>query len=103
MVFKSIGQKYGFVSAGDVYRQRIADARTEEQVKAQKLIEAERQKTEAERKKAEAERQKAENAEAKIVQNRTDTQKVLREMGMSEEQIAEMEARLEVLRQSRHS
>jgi hypothetical protein len=96
MAFKSIGQKYGFVSAGDVYRQRIADARTEEQVKAQKLIEAER-------KKAEAERQKAENAEAKIVQNRTDTQKVLREMGMSEEQIAEMEARLEVLRQSRHS
>ena len=89
-------KKYGFVSAGDVYRQRIADARTEEQVKAQKLIEAER-------KKAEAERQKAENAEAKIVQNRTDTQKVLREMGMSEEQIAEMEARLEVLRQSRHS
>jgi hypothetical protein len=96
MAFKSIGQKYGFVSAGDVYRQRIADARTEEQVKAQKLIEAER-------KKAEAERQKAENAEAKIVQNRTDTQKVLREMGMSEEQIAEMEARLEVLWQSRHS
>ena len=92
MAFKSIGQKYGFVSAGDVYRQRIADA----QAKAQKLIEAER-------KKAEAERQKAENAEAKIVQNRTDTQKVLREMGMSEEQIAEMEARLEVLRQSRHS
>ncbi len=43
MAFKSIGQKYGFVSAGDVYRQRIADARTEEQVKAQKLIEAERQ------------------------------------------------------------
>ena len=96
MAFKSIGQKYGFVSAGDVYRQRIADARTEEQVKVQKLIEAER-------KKAEAERQKAENAEAKIVQNRTDTQKVLREMGLSEEQIAEMEARLEVLRQSRHS
>ena len=96
MAFKSIGQKYGFVSAGDVYRQRIAEARTEEQVKAQKLIEAER-------KKAEAERQKAENAEAKIVQNRTDTQKVLREMGMSEEQIAEMEARLEVLRQSRRS
>ncbi len=98
MAFKSIGQKYGFVSAGDVYRQRIADA----QAKAQKLIEAERQKTEADQR-DEAERQKAENAEAKIVQNRTDTQKVLREMGLSEEQIAEMEARLEVLRQSRHS
>ena len=81
MAFKSIGQKYGFVSAGDVYRQRIAD----------------------ERQKAEAERQKAENAEAEIVQNRTDTQKVLREMGLSEEQIAEMEARLDALRQSRRS
>ena len=46
MAFKSIGQKYGFVSAGDVYRQEIADARTEEQAKAQKLIEEERQKTE---------------------------------------------------------
>ena len=42
MAFKSIGQKYGFVSAGDVYRQRIAE----------------------ERQKAESERQKAENAEA---------------------------------------
>ena len=95
MAFKSIGQKYGFVSAGDVFRQRIADERQK--------AEAERQKAESERQKAEAERQKAENAEAEIVQNRTDTQKVLREMGMSEEQIAEMEARLEVLRQSRHS
>ena len=98
MAFKSIGQKYGFVSAGDVYRQRIAEAdqRAEAEHQKAEIAEAERQKTEAER-------QKAENAEAKIVQNRTDTQKVLREMGMSEEQIAEMEARLEVLRQSRHS
>ena len=88
MAFKSIGQKYGFVSAGDVFRQRIAEAD---------------QRAEAERQKAEAERQKAENAEAEIVQNRTDTQKVLREMGMSEEQIAEMEARLDALRQSRLS
>lgn len=74
MAFKSIGQKYGFVSAGDVFRQRIAEAN-----------------------------QRAENAEAEIVQNRTDTQKVLREMGMSEEQIAEMEAKLEALRQNRLS
>jgi hypothetical protein len=81
MVFKSIGQKYGFVSAGDVFRQRIAEADQ----------------------RAEAEHQKAEIAEAKIVQNCADTQKVLREMGMSEEQIAEMEARLEALRQSRRS
>ncbi len=81
MAFKSIGQKYGFVSAGDVFRQRIAEANQ----------------------RAEAERHKAEYAEAEIVQNRTDTQKVLREMGMSEEQISEMEARLEALRQSRLS
>ena len=46
MAFKSIGQKYGFVSAGDVFRQEIADARTEEQAKAQKLIDEERQKAE---------------------------------------------------------
>ena len=76
MAFKSIGQKYGFVSAGDVYRQRIAE---------------ERQKAESERQKAEAER----------LQDRDDTKTVLRNMGMSEEQIAEMQSRLEALRQSR--
>ena len=89
MAFKSIGQKYGFVSAGDVFRQEIADARTEEQAKAQKLIEEERQKTE--------------NAEAELARNRDDTETVLREMGMSDEKIAEMQAKLEVLRQSRQS
>jgi hypothetical protein len=35
MAFKSIGQKYGFVSAGDVYRQRIADER--QKAEAEKL------------------------------------------------------------------
>ena len=89
MAFKSIGQKYGFVSAGDSFRQEIADARTEEQTKAQKLIDEERQK--------------AENAEAELAQNRNDTEAVLREMGMSDEKIAEMQAKLEVLRQSRQS
>ena len=96
MAFKSIGQKYGFVSAGDSFRQEIADARTEEQAKAQKLIDEERQK-------AENARQKAENAKAELVQNRDDTETVLREMGMSDEKIAEMQAKLEVLRQSRLS
>ena len=85
MAFKSIGQKYGFVSAGDVYRQEIADA----QAKAKKLINEERQK--------------AENAEAELAQNRNDTEAVLREMGMSDEKIAEMQAKLDVLRQSRQS
>ncbi len=92
MAFKSIGQKYGFVSAGDVFRQEIADA----QAKAQKLIDEERQK-------ADAEHQKAENAKAELAQNRDDTETVLREMGMSDEKIAEMQAKLEALRQSRWS
>lgn len=35
MAFKSIGQKYGFVSAGDVFRQQIADARVEERQKTE--------------------------------------------------------------------
>ena len=38
MAFVSIGQKYGFVSAGDEFRKELAEARTEEQAKAQKLI-----------------------------------------------------------------
>ena len=86
MAFKSIGQKYGFVSAGDVYRQRIAE---------------ERQKADAERQKAAEERQKAETAEAELAQASADTEVVLREMGMSDERIAEMQAKLEAMRQSR--
>jgi hypothetical protein len=34
MAIKSIGQKYGFVSAGDVRRKMVADAREDEQQKA---------------------------------------------------------------------
>ena len=70
MAFKSIGQKYGFVSAGDVFRQRIAAAEAKadaERAKAdseRQKAESERAKAEAERQKAEAEHQKAENAEA---------------------------------------
>ncbi|SIO10976.1 Rpn family recombination-promoting nuclease/putative transposase [Fibrobacter sp. UWB11] len=74
MAFKSIGQKYGFVSAGDSFRQEIADAQA-----------------------------MAENAKAELVQNRDDIETVLREMGMSDEKIAEMQAKLEALRQSRQS
>ena len=74
MAFKSIGQKYGFVSAGDVFRQEIADAQA-----------------------------MAENAKAELAQSRDDTETVLREMGMSDEKIAEMQAKLETLRQSRLS
>ena len=59
MAFKSIGQKYGFVSAGDVFRQRIAAAEA----------------------KADSERQKA---EAELAQSRDDTKTVLRNMGLSD-------------------
>ena len=93
MAFKSIGQKYGFVSAGDVYRQRIAEANQRAE-NAQAEAEAERQK-------AANEHLKAENAEAELAQNRDDTEAVLREMGMSDELIAKMQAKLEALRQSR--
>ena len=34
MAFVSIGQKYGFVSAGDEFRREIAEARAEAQAKA---------------------------------------------------------------------
>ena len=81
MAFKSIGQKYGFVSAGDVFRQRIAAAEA----------------------KADAERAKAENAEAELAQSRDDTKTVLRNMGLSEAQIADACSQLDALRQSRLS
>ena len=95
MAFKSIGQKYGFVSAGDVFRQRIADARTEEQAKAQKQIAEERQKAEDAQVEAEVERQKAENAEAeklntvkKMVDDRVITvENAMAYFGYSKEQI----------------
>ena len=72
MAFKSVGQKYGFVSAGDVFRKRLADAHAETQ-----------------------------EARDKLAQNKADTVTVLREMGLSEEQIAQAQAKLEALQQSR--
>ena len=44
MAFKSIGQKYGFVSAGDVYRQRIAEADQRAEAEHQKAEIAEAEK-----------------------------------------------------------
>jgi hypothetical protein len=48
MAFVSIGQKYGFESAGDYFRKQIADARAE--------AEEERQRAEADRQRAELDR-----------------------------------------------
>ena len=70
MAFVSIGQKYGFVSAGDVYRQRIADARAEERKKIEQARNEER---------------------ANIII-------VLQDMGWSPEKIAEFKAKLEALK-----
>ena len=41
MAFKSIGQKYGFVSAGDVIRQRVAEKVAEKVAETQQKLEAE--------------------------------------------------------------
>jgi len=72
MAFKSVGQKYGFVSAGDVFRKRLADAHAETQ-----------------------------EAKDKLAQNKADTEAVLREIGLSEDKIVEVQTRLEALQQSR--
>ena len=40
MAFKSVGQKYGFVSAGDVFRQKLAAAEREVVEARQKVAEA---------------------------------------------------------------
>lgn len=90
MAFKSVGQKYGFVSAGDVFRKRLADARAETQ---QKVAEA----------RAEARQEAETRLEQDRIQNQADTETVLREMGLSDEKIAEAQTRLEALRQRRLS
>ena len=84
MAFVSIGQKYGFVSAGDVFRQKIAEARTEEQAKAQKQLAEEQAK-----------------AQKQLADAQADTATALREMGIPENQIAEAQARIDALQKKR--
>ncbi|WP_295681934.1 hypothetical protein [uncultured Fibrobacter sp.] len=66
MAFVSIGQKYGFVSAGDEFRKELAEARAEAQAKA-----------------------------------KADTAAALREMGIPENQIEEVQARIDSLQKKR--
>lgn len=80
MAFVSIGQKYGFVSIGDSIRRQVAEARAEGESVGE-----------------------ARGEQKGRVQNQADTLTVLREMGLSEEKIAEAKARLEALQQSRSS
>ena len=68
MAFVSVGQKYGFVSAGDVFRKRLAE-----------------------------ERQRADHARE---EGHLDVFGVLRDMGISQAQIAEAQARLAALNNS---
>lgn len=84
MAFKSVGQKYGFVSAGDVFRKRLADAHAETQKKV-----------------AQARAEAHQEIEDKLAQNKVDTEAVLREIGLSEDKIVEVQTRLEALQQSR--
>ena len=84
MAFKSIGQKYGFVSAGDVYRQRIAEANQkaeEAQAKAQKLIDEERQKAEI------AEAEKLNTAKKLVRDGVISVENAMAYFGYSKEQI----------------
>ena len=74
MAFVSVGQTYGFVSAGDVYRQRIADARAEERQKAEKACDMAR------------------------IEERADAISVLQDMGLTPEKIDEFKAKLEALK-----
>ena len=85
MAFVSIGQKYGFVSAGDEFRREIAEARAEVQAKTQ----AEEQ--------AKAQKQLA-DAQAKA---KADTATALRSKGLSEELIAEVQAEIDALQKKR--
>jgi hypothetical protein len=74
MAFVSIGQKYGFVSAGDEFRKELAEARA----------------------KARAEARAEAQAKAKA-----DTAAALREMGIPENQIEEIQARIDTLQKKR--
>lgn len=50
MAFVSIGQKYGFVSAGDVFRKELADAQAETQKARDELNKVKAEKLETARK-----------------------------------------------------
>ena len=84
MAFKSVGQKYGFVSAGDVFRKRLADARAETQQKVAEVRAETQQKIAAAQQETEA-----------------DTVAAMRKKGLSDQLIAEIQLEVEALRQSR--
>ncbi|MBR4398261.1 MAG: Rpn family recombination-promoting nuclease/putative transposase [Fibrobacter sp.] len=84
MAFKSVGQKYGFVSAGDVFRKRLADARAETQQKVAEVRAETQQKIAAAQQETEA-----------------DTVAAMRKKGLSDQLIAEIQSEVEALRQSR--
>ena len=92
MAFVSIGQKYGFVSAGDEFRREIAEA----QAKAQKLIANARSDEQAKAQKLIANARSDEQAKAKA-----DTVAALREMGIPENQIEEVQVRIDSLQKKR--
>ena len=89
MAFVSIGQKYGFVSAGDEFRKELAEARAEVQAKTQ----AEEQ--------AKAQKQIANARSDEQAKAKADTATALREMGIPEDQIAEAQARIDALQKKR--
>ena len=87
MAFKSVGQKYGFVSAGDVFRQKLAAA--------------EQEVAEAEQKVAEARAETQQKVAAVQQETEADTVAAMRKKGLSDQLIAEIQSEVEALRQSR--
>lgn len=83
MAFVSVGQKYGFVSAGDVFRQRLAEARKE--------VEEARRDVAAAQKIADEEHQKAEEEKLKMArglyEDGVPLETLVRRFNLTEEQI----------------
>lgn len=83
MAFVSVGQKYGFVSAGDVFRQRLAEARKE--------VEEARRDVAAAQKIADEEHQKAEEEKLKtargLFEDGVPLETLVRRFNLTEEQI----------------
>ena len=90
MAFKSVGQKYGFVSAGDVFRQKLAAAEQKVAAAQQEVAAAQQEAAAAQQKVAEVQQE-----------TEADTVAAMRKKGISDQLIAEIQSEVEALRQSR--
>ena len=90
MAFVSIGQKYGFVSAGDEFRKELAEARAEVQAKTQADEQAKAQKQIANARsdeQAKAEKNKLATAQKMVRDGVISVENAISYFGYSKEQI----------------